>query len=128
MSLQSTYVRFLAAPSAGPLADDATLNYIPTLVSIHQVPAILKHFKGITHAVELKKREETPISSVEDVETGSLVIEMNTTLEFLAGGGAYLPKLDDNFLADRVVSIPIVSDLLSSTISSLSLYQLCEPC
>lgn len=38
-----------------------------------------------------------------------ICLDVETTLEFVTGGGAYLPGLDDNFLADRVVTFPIVS-------------------
>lgn len=37
-----------------------------------------------------------------------ICLDVETTLEFVTGGGAYLPGLDDNFLADRVVTFPIV--------------------
>jgi hypothetical protein len=40
--------------------------------------------------------------------TNALAVEVHTTLELLSGGGSYLPGLDDNFLADRIVTFPIV--------------------
>ena len=36
-------------------------------------------------------------------------MDVEITIEFLTGGGAYLPGLDDNFVADRVVTFPMVS-------------------
>ena len=39
----------------------------------------------------------------------ALSVDVETTLEFLNGGGAYLPGLDDNFVADRTVTFPMVS-------------------
>ncbi len=40
----------------------------------------------------------------------ALCLEVDTTLEFLTGGGAYLPGLEENFLADRIVTLPIVGE------------------
>lgn len=38
----------------------------------------------------------------------AICLDVETTLEFITGGGAYLPGLDDNFLSDRVVTFPMV--------------------
>jgi hypothetical protein len=35
---------------------------------------------------------------------------VDTAFEFISSGGPYLPGLDDNFLADRTVYLPIVSN------------------
>jgi hypothetical protein len=106
MSLQSIYTKFLAAPSPAALASDPTtsLHYIPTLTSIHEAQAIAKHLN--TQVRQLKKREEKVLSAIEN--QNGLVLEVETTLELLTGGGAYLPGLDDNFLADKVLTFPIV--------------------
>lgn len=56
---------------------------------------------------ELKKKEEKFLDVVEGKD--SLAVEVQTCIEFETGGGAYLPGLDDNFLADRTVNLPIVS-------------------
>ena len=39
-----------------------------------------------------------------------LSVDMETTIEFTNGGGAYLPGLDDNFVTDRTVTLPMVCD------------------
>ncbi|KAI9836513.1 MAG: hypothetical protein M1838_005014 [Thelocarpon superellum] len=101
MSLSAVYQRFLASPQASYLADNASLYYVPTLTSIHDVSKILRHLTG-TH---LKKRDEKVIDVVEGPT--NVALEVETTIEFLTSGGAYLPGLDDNFLADRVVTLPI---------------------
>ncbi|KAI1001203.1 hypothetical protein K3495_g6997 [Podosphaera aphanis] len=102
MSLHSIYKSFLAQPSSNLLAEDASLHYISTLVSINGSSAILKHFKS--NQVNVKTQEFL------DVVEGpiSLAIEVETTLQFLNGGGSYLPALDDNFIDDRNITLPIV--------------------
>jgi hypothetical protein len=104
MALQRAYKQFLASPNSSLLADDASLHYITTLVSIHGSADIIKHLGRQTH--ELKKKEEKFLSAIED--TNSLAVELQSTIEFVNGGGSYLPSLDDNFLADRTVQLPIV--------------------
>ncbi|KAI9782129.1 MAG: hypothetical protein M1839_005476 [Geoglossum umbratile] len=106
MSLQSIYTKFLTAPSVDVLAREATtsLHYIPTLTTIHEAQPILKHLKA--QVPQLKKREEKVLSATES--KNGLVLEVETTLELLTSGGAYLPGLDDNFLADKVVTFPII--------------------
>lgn len=55
----------------------------------------------------LKKRMEKVLSAVETSDR--LVLEVETELEFVKSGGNYLPAMDDNFLADQIVTFPIVS-------------------
>lgn len=112
MALQTAYKQFLAAPNPSFLAEDASLHYITTLVTLNGPNEIAKHLKSQDH--ELKKKEEKFLDVVEG--HNALAVEVHTTMEFLTGGGAYLPSLDDNFLADRIVTFPIVS----------MIYRLCE--
>lgn len=35
-------------------------------------------------------------------------MDVDTTIEFVLGGGTILPSLDDNFLADRTIFFPMV--------------------
>ena len=105
MSLQSLYQAFLAAPSAAALADAASLNYITTLTTVNEPAAIVKHLAA--QHEQLRTKQEKVIGSVESSD--AICLDVETTLEFITSGGAYLPGLDDNFLADRVVTFPIVS-------------------
>ena len=104
MSLRSSYESFLARPSASAINEKASLNYITTLTTINTADAIEKHFQA--HEKVLKKKQEKIIGTVEG--SRSLCVEVETTVEFITGGGAYLPNLDNNFLTDRVVIFPIV--------------------
>lgn len=104
MGLQSIYQQFLAAPHASSLADNASLHYITTLTTLNGAAEIIKHLKGRDY--DLKLKEEKFLDVVEAAD--AVAVEVSTTIEFLAGGGAYLPKLDDNFLADRTVTFPII--------------------
>ncbi len=110
MSLQSLYQAFLAAPSAAALAEGASFNYITTLTTVNEPAAIIKHLAAQQHA--LKKKQEKVISSIESSD--AICLDVETTLEFVTSGGAYLPGLDDNFLADRAVTFPIVSLVCTS--------------
>ncbi|KAF6236558.1 hypothetical protein HO173_005339 [Letharia columbiana] len=103
-SLKSVYQSFLASPNASALNNDASLNYITTLTTINTAAAIIKHHAA--HQKVLTKKEEKVLSCIEGRD--ALCLDVETTLEFITGGGAYLPGLDDNFLADRVVTFPMV--------------------
>ncbi|KAF2201123.1 hypothetical protein GQ43DRAFT_440895 [Delitschia confertaspora ATCC 74209] len=104
MSLSAKYQAFLANPSTGALAEDASLHYITTLTSINDADRIVKHFSLQERL--LKKKSEKVIGTVEGAQ--DLCLDIETTIEFVSGGGAYLPGLDDNFVADRTVSFPTV--------------------
>jgi hypothetical protein len=104
MSLKSKYHDFLRNPSTGALADNATISYIPTLTSIGEPTVILKHLAAQNKQV--RKKNENILSFIEG--TNGVSLEVETTLEFLTGGGTYLPGLDDNFLVDKVVTFPVV--------------------
>jgi hypothetical protein len=106
MSLKTRYEAFLSAPSSGALAENASINYIPTLTTINEPTPILKHLAA--QAKLLTKKSERILSTVESAD--GLCVDVDTTIEFVAGGGAYLPGLDDNFLADKVVNFPVVSE------------------
>ena len=105
MSLQSIYKRYLASPTADVLAEDANINYIPTLSSISGPAAILKHHKAQDQHLTKKKED---ILNVVESENG-VCMETETTMQFTMGGGTYLPGIDDNMIADRIVTLPIVS-------------------
>ncbi|KAG4428992.1 hypothetical protein IFR05_015531 [Cadophora sp. M221] len=104
MALQAAYQQFLAAPKESALASNASLHYITTLVTLNGSAAIIKHLGIQSH--DLKKKEEKLLDAVEAAD--ALAVEVHTTVEFVTGGGSYLPGLDDNFLADRVVTFPII--------------------
>jgi len=105
MSLSAKYQAFLASPSQAALAPHASLHYVTTLTSINEPAAIFKHFS--VQEKLLKKKEQKVLSKVEGAQ--EICLDVETTIEFVAGGGAYLPGLDDNFVADRTVVFPMVS-------------------
>jgi hypothetical protein len=104
MSLSSIYQSFLSTANISALAEDASLNYITTLTTINNAPAIGKHIA--VQQKMLKKKSEKILTCVEG--KSAISVDVETTIEFLMGGGAYLPDLDDNFLTDRTVTIPVV--------------------
>lgn len=104
-TLKAVYQNFLSNPTGAALDDEASLHYITTLTTINNSAAITKHFAALQKV--LKKKEEKVLNAIED--ENALCLEIDTTLEFLTGGGAYLPGLEENFLADRIVNFPIVS-------------------
>lgn len=104
-SLKAIYQSFLATPSLAALSSDAaSLSYITTLTTINSAASIVKHFTA--HQKVLKKKQENVLTAIESQD--ALCLDVETTLEFLTGGGAYMPGLDDNFLADRTVTFPMV--------------------
>jgi hypothetical protein len=104
--LKDSYQRFLANPRTAPLAANASLIYIPTTTKIEGADAIATHTSR--QASVVKKNSDRIINAIESSD--ALCLDMETTLEFVEGGGAYLPSLDDNFLADRVVTFPTVNN------------------
>ncbi|TEY66817.1 hypothetical protein BOTCAL_0131g00280 [Botryotinia calthae] len=104
MSLQSAYKQFLAAPNPSLLTTDASLHFITTLVTVNGASNVVKHLNGQNY--QLEKKEETFLNTVEG--PSSIAAEIHTTIEFKTSGGSYLPGLDDNFLADRTVTFPII--------------------
>jgi hypothetical protein len=104
MTLRDSYAAFLASPSTGALASHATLHYITTLTSITDATPIIRHLAAQEKL--LKKTKQTVLDAVEG--SHALSIDVDTTIEFQNGGGAYLPGLDDNFVADRTVTFPMV--------------------
>lgn len=104
MSLRKSYAAFLDAPSKNALADHATLHYVPTLTTLNDAAAIIKHFT--VQEKLLKKKSQKIIDAIEGHQ--GLSVDVETTLELVNGGGAYLPGLDDNFVADRTVTFPMV--------------------
>lgn len=107
MALAAVYLQFLAAPDASHLAEDATLNYITTTTTFKGASNIVQHFNTLRR--QINKKKEDVLSVVEG--RSAIAAEIETALEFVTSGASYLPALDDNFLADRTVHLPIVSHL-----------------
>ncbi len=103
-SLRAVYESYLANPKASAFAPDGSLNYITTLTTLHKAEVIAKHLTA--HQKILKKKHENVLHAIES--ENALCLEVDTTIEFLTGGGMYLPGLDDNFLADQLVTFPVV--------------------
>lgn len=107
-TLRAKYEAYLAAPSTGALAEGASLNYVPTLTTIVEPTSILKHLAAQQKL--LKKKSERVLSAIES--SNGLCVDTETTIDLIAGGGAFLPGLDDNFLADKTVQFPMVSSFV----------------
>lgn len=104
MSLSAKYQQFLRQPTAAALAEKASINYITTLTTINEPAAIINHLSA--QEKQLKKKSEKVLSAIESSD--GICLDVETTIEFISGGAAYLPGLDDNFLADRTVIFPVV--------------------
>lgn len=105
MALEALYKRFLAAPSSSALAENASLHYVTTTTSFTGAADIVKHLFSVRN--KIKKKKEDVLFAIENPDV--VVVEVETTLEFLTSGGPYLPGMDDNFIADRTVHLPIAS-------------------
>lgn len=116
MSLKNVYQRFLAdhRQSTSSLAADASLIYIPTTTKVEGRDAVLNYLTKQQKIVKTKAQDILGVVEGSD----SLCLDVETTLEFDSGGGAYLPQLDNNFLADRVTSFPTVSCHTSTSLIS----------
>ena len=105
MVLQAAYKQFLAAPNSSALATDASLHYITTTTSIDGATDIIKHLASLRN--QIKKKKEVALYAIEG--QNAIALEADTALEFVSSGGPFLPGLDDNFLSDKTVVLPIVS-------------------
>ncbi|EQL03837.1 hypothetical protein OCS_00434 [Ophiocordyceps sinensis CO18] len=104
MASVATYQQFLAAPSSSLLADKATLHYVTTTTAFSGATDILKHLNSLQRQVRKKKQHVLSVIDGNHV----IALEVDTDLEFLTSGGAYLPGLDDNFLSDRTAQLAIM--------------------
>ncbi|KAL6886520.1 hypothetical protein HDV57DRAFT_490660 [Trichoderma longibrachiatum] len=102
--MAATYKQFLASPSSSLLADKAALHYVTTLTSFVGATEIIKHLNTLQKQV--KKKKEEVISLIDG--QSAIAVEVDTCIEFVTSGGAYLPGLDDNFIADREAFLPIM--------------------
>jgi len=114
MALQAAYKQFLAVPTSAALTADASLHYITTTTSFIGATDIIKHLGTAQHQV--KKKQENILYAIEG--PNAVALEAETTLEFVVSGGPYLPGLDDNFVADRTVILPIVSHRTLGTLQA----------
>lgn len=105
MSLKAIYQRFLDNPNPISLSDNASLHYVTTLTSYHEPAGIIRHLETQSKKI-VKTKSNNVISAVEGHD--ALAIEVETVLEFISGGGAYLPGLE-NFVVDKIATIPTVS-------------------
>lgn len=105
MTLTAIYERFAASPNPLNLTDNASLHYVPTLTTFDEQAPIVKHLQSQSRTVVRIKSQKT-ISAIEG--PNAVAIEFETTLEFISGGGAYLPGLD-NLIADKIATLPTVS-------------------
>jgi len=116
MGLQAVYERFLVSPNPLNLAENATYQYVTTLTSFKNQGSIIKHLETQQKDV-VKKKSEKVISTVEGLTSVALIVD--TTLEFISSGGAYLPGLD-SFIIDRTATLPVVSKFLRDQTRSLT--------
>ncbi|GAP90512.1 hypothetical protein SAMD00023353_4500890 [Rosellinia necatrix] len=104
MALAAVYQRFLAAPNPSYLSEDATLNYITTTTTFRGASDIIQHLSSLRK--QINKKKENVLSLVHG--QNAIAAEVETGLEFVTSGASYLPALDDNFLTDRTVYIPVM--------------------
>lgn len=104
MSLRRAYEAFTASPSVTALTDDAALTYLPTLTTVAGPEKVVKHLALQTK--QLKKKRENVLTVAESHAV--LMIEYETQIEFITSGGSFLPGLDDNFVTDHTIEIPML--------------------
>ncbi|KAL3465292.1 hypothetical protein BJX64DRAFT_252823 [Aspergillus heterothallicus] len=104
MSLKDVYQRFLNDPRSAPLAPDVSLIYITSTTEFNGADAVLKHLIKQQHII--KTNSQSIIDTIQG--TNGLSLDVETSVQFLTGGGAYLPNLDETFLLDRVAKFPTI--------------------
>lgn len=101
----TVYKAFLLSPQELHLSSKPKLTYVTTCSTLEGVNAILENHK--LNNRHLKKTENI-ISA--HISFDSLVLETVTTIDFRNGVGSYVPTLDQNFVVDHSVVVPIVSN------------------
>jgi hypothetical protein len=103
--LTKLYSKFLTDPQKDVLHAQAGLHYISTTGNSFQTnTAILGHLTR--EALLYKYKEQKVLSAVE--APNAVVVEVSAAIEFQNGGGVLLPGLDDNFVTDQTVHLPMV--------------------
>ncbi|KAI5302700.1 hypothetical protein KEM55_000936 [Ascosphaera atra] len=92
MTIKSTYESFLNEPSRSSIADEAALNYITTATQIVGAENIHEHLAQLQETT-VKKNEQKILNVVEGY--CSLSLEVQTALEFIGGGGPYVPDAEE---------------------------------
>jgi hypothetical protein len=104
MTLKEIYQRFLDLPNPISLAENASFHYITTLTTFNTPGEIVRHLESQNKKV-VKTKSTRIISAVES--SSALALEIETVVEFISGGGAFLPGLE-NFVVDKIATIPTV--------------------
>ncbi|KAK6338195.1 hypothetical protein TWF730_002269 [Orbilia blumenaviensis] len=103
--LTRLYSEFIVSPKRQALHGQAGLHYIGSSGNSFQSgDAIINHLKK--EAMWYTKKEQKILASVES--HNSVVFEISNVIEFTNGGGMLLPNLDDNFVTDQTVTLPMV--------------------
>ncbi|EXJ57242.1 hypothetical protein A1O7_07589 [Cladophialophora yegresii CBS 114405] len=102
MTLKEVYQRFLELPNRLSLSETASLYYVTTLNTFSSPSDIIRHLESQNKKV-VRTRNARILSAVEG--SNALALEVETVLEFIAGGGTYLPGLE-NFIVDKIAVIP----------------------
>ncbi|KAH0832453.1 hypothetical protein AYO21_05138 [Fonsecaea monophora] len=103
MTLKDIYQRFLELPNPISLSENASLHYITTLTTLTQPVNIVRHLETQNKKL-VKTKSARIISAVEG--PNAVALEVETVLEFISGGGSYLPGLE-NFVVDKIATIPV---------------------
>ena len=114
MTLKEVYQRFLDLPNPISLSEDASLHYITTLNTFSSPSNIVRHLESQNKRV-VKTKNTRIISAVES--SNAIALEVETVLEFISGGGSYLPGLE-NFVVDKIATIPTVRVLALFRVTS----------
>ena len=104
MALTESYQRFLASPNPLNVTTDVSFHYIPTLKSFNDQGPVIRHLES-QNKNSVRTKVVKTISTVEG--PNAIAIETETTLEFISGGGAYLPGMD-SFIDDMKAVLPMV--------------------
>ncbi|GAB7365925.1 hypothetical protein MBLNU230_g7253t1 [Neophaeotheca triangularis] len=102
----AAYTQFLKTPNPSLLSSSATINYITTNTSISEPTAIIKHLNA--QEKQVVKLDQKTIHAIESQDGLSVCLELEVTLRFENGGGVYLPKMDDNLLDEKTVTLAMM--------------------
>ncbi|KAI5309968.1 hypothetical protein KEM55_002020, partial [Ascosphaera atra] len=106
MTIKSTYESFLNEPTRSSIADEAALNYITTATQIVGAEKIHEHLAQLQETT-VKKNEQKILNVVEGY--CSLSLEVQTALEFIGGGGPYVPDAELDSIKEKTATLTIVS-------------------
>ena len=97
------YQAFLASPDASKLSDDVELMYVNSGRTFSSAKTVANHLRvDRQNNIQIRNSQQV-IGAIEGPDRA--FFDVKNTVEFVSGGGEYLPGLDE-FIVDKTITFP----------------------